>query len=119
MSLVLKIPVDADSAFAYKLASLLDDIVKEDPGLIPEDNSASWYEHLVSKNAEGQVNAEAFVLVITPLERQQEGHDKWSTISRAVRDLLEADGETSPLLKGWSVGRPGFSENKVSHSDKR
>ena len=114
MGLVLKVPVDADSAFAHKLVSLIDEIVKGDKGLIPDKESASWYEHLVSCDVDGKVNAEAFVLVITPTELHEEGQEKWNAISGSVRDALNDGEETRTLMRGWAMGYPNHSEQNIT-----
>lgn len=116
MSLVLKVPVSADSAFAHKLVSVLDELVKEDRGLIPDKNSAAWYEHIISKDTSGSVNAEAFVLVITPSERFQEGQEKWAAISGAIRELVSDGTGTHALMEGNAVSSADVSENKISFS---
>ena len=114
MGLTLKIHTEANSAFAYKVASLIDDLLKDDRGVIPEDNSAAWYEHLVSSDADGKVNAEAFVLVITPSELSEEGLGKWEAVSHSVRNLLNDGNETRSVMRGQAVGYPKHSESKVS-----
>ena len=117
MSLFLKIPVDADSAFAHTLVSVLDELVKRDRGLIPENNASAWYEHIVSEGSDGKVTAEAFVLLITPSENSEKGQDRWNAISDAVQELISDDSKTHSLMKGVAVGYSGTSENKISFSN--
>ena len=115
MKLVLQIPADVNSAFAHSLTALLNQTLKDDQGLIPEDNSASWYEHLVSSDADGTVNAEAFVLLITPGELTEEGQEKWGAIAESIRNLLNDGDATRSLMKGRATGYPGHSESKISY----
>ena len=116
MSIVLKIPVDADSAFAHTLVSVLDELVKKDRGLIPENNASAWYEHLVSEDSEGKVSAEAFVLLITPSENSEKGRDKWNTITSAVREVISDGSKTHSLMEGLAVSHSDISESKISFS---
>ena len=102
MSVVLNIQVEADSAFAQRLASLLNRAMKNDNGVIPDKDSATWYEHLVSRGAEGEVKAEAFVMVITPSDRFDEGQEKWNAISNSVRSLLNDGDDVRSLKHGES-----------------
>ena len=115
MRVFLEFPTDATSAFAHRLTALLNQTLKDDQGLIPEDNSASWYEHLVSSDADGKVNAEAFVLLITPGELTKEGQDKWGAIAESLRSLLNDGDATRSLMKGRATGNPGHSESKISY----
>ena len=102
MATAFKVNVDADSALAHRLAYVLEKTDKNDRGVIPDDNSATWYEHLVSTDDDGEVSAEAFVLVIVPANRRDEGQKKWQTISESVQDLLNGGGKVSPLREGNS-----------------
>ena len=115
MKLVLQIPADVTSAFAHSLTALLNQTLKDDQGLIPEDNSASWYEHLVSSDADGKVNAEAFVLLITPGQLTAEGQEKWAAIAESLRSLLNDGDATRSLMHGRATGNPGHSESKISY----
>ena len=115
MRVFLEFPTDATSAFAHSLTALLNQTLKDDQGLIPEDNSASWYEHLVSSDADGKVNAEAFVLLITPGELTEEGQDKWGAIADSLRSLLNDGDATRSLMHGRATGHPGHSESKISY----
>ena len=112
MSVVLNIQIEADSAFAQRLAALLNRSMKNDNGVIPHKDSATWYEHLVSTDADGEVKAEAFVMVITPSDHFEEGHEKWNAISDSVRNLLN-DGDNVRSLKH------GESRTLLSHSTSR
>ena len=111
MSVVLNIQVEADSAFAERLASLLNRSMKNDNGVIPHKDSATWYEHLVSTDADGEVKAEAFVMVITPADRFEEGHEKWNAISDSVRSLLDDGDKVRSLKHGESRTLPSSGTN--------
>lgn len=102
MAVDLEVHVDADSAFVHRLAYLLGKADKDDKGIIPDKDSATWYEHLVSSDADGEVNAEAFVLVIVPANRQAEGQEKWQAISESVEGLLNDGGIVRPVRQGKS-----------------
>ena len=102
MATAFDVGVDADSAFARRLAYIADKTGKNDKGVIPDEDSATWYEHLVSTDDDGRVNAEAFVLVIVPASHQEEGQEKWQAISESVQDLLKSGGTVQPLREGKS-----------------
>ena len=102
MATAFKVNVDADSALAHRLAHVLDRMGEKDKGVIPDKDSATWYEHLVSADDDGEVNAEAFVLVIVPANRRDEGQEKWQGISESVQDLLSTGGKVNPLREGKS-----------------
>ena len=102
MGIAFEVSADAESAFAHRLADLIKKTIKKDIGAIPDKDSSSWYEHIVSSNADGEVCTEAFVLVIAPNGRHGEGQDKWDAISEFVRSLLSNGEEVRPLERGYS-----------------
>lgn len=105
MRAFLELPIDITSAFAHRLTSMLKKTLRKDSGAIPDQDSASWYEHLVVANDDGEVCAEAFVLLIAPPGRIDQGQAKWHAISDSVRNLL-ADGnnELRSLERGHARG---------------
>ena len=113
MRIVLEVPVDADSAFAHRLADRLKRVIKKDSGAIPNENSAAWYEHIVSSDTDGEICAEAFVLLIAPAGRHGEGQDKWDAISSSVRSLLADGDEVRHLERGHSRSYTNHSEDEV------
>ena len=110
MKLVLQIPADAASAFAHRLNSMLKKMLRKDSGVIPNQDSASWYEHIVASNDDGEVCAEAFVLLIAPPGRFDEGQAKWNAISESVRSLLADGDEVRSLERGHSRGYSNQSD---------
>jgi hypothetical protein len=115
MGVVLNVQVEASSAFVHRLASLLNQAMKNDNGAIPDGDSATWYEHLVSTDVGGEVNTEAFVMVIAPASRFDEGREKWNAISESVRNLLDEGDGVSSLKHGESrtllTSRPNLEPN--------
>ena len=114
MGIAFEVSADADSAFAQRLAEILKKSTKRDVGAIPNKDSASWYEHIVSSNADGEVCAEAFVLVIAPDGRHDEGQDKWDAISDYVHNLLGDGVEVRQLERGHSRGYSNHSEKNIT-----
>ena len=60
-----------------------------------------------------KVDAEVFVLVITPARLYEESQDKWTAIADSVRSLLNDGGEVRSLMQGQSKSYQNHSENKV------
>ena len=104
MPTVLEIPREVASAFAHRLTNMLKKTIKKDSGAIPNKDSASWYEHIVVCNDDGDVCAEAYVLLIAPPGRFDEGQDKWIAISDSVRGLLADGKEVCSLERGHARG---------------
>jgi len=104
MPTVLEIPREVASAFSHRLTNMLKKMVMQDSGAIPNKDSASWYEHIVVSNDDGDVCAEAYVLLIAPPGRFDEGQDKWIAISDSVRGLLADGKELRSLERGHSRG---------------
>ena len=82
--------------------------------------SATWYEHLVSTDVDGEVKAEAFVMVITPADRFEEGREKWNAISDSVKCLLN-DGDNLRSLKHGEVEGTSFlrHQSQIVNPDRR
>lgn len=104
MPTVLEIPREVASAFAHRLTNMLKKTIKKDSGAIPNKDSASWYEHIVVCNDDGDVCAEAYVLLIAPPGRFDEGQDKWNAISNSVRSLVAGGKEVRSLERGHARG---------------
>ena len=104
MKLVSQIPRNTNSAFSHRLTNMLKKTIKKDSGAIPNKDSASWYEHIVVSNDDGDVCAEAYVLLIAPPGRFDEGQDKWIAISDSVRGLLADGKEVRSLERGHARG---------------
>ena len=104
MPTVLEIPREVASAFSHRLTNMLKKMVMKDSGAIPNKDSASWYEHIVVSNDDGDVCAEAYVLLIAPPGRFDEGQDKWIAISDSVRGLLADGKELRSLERGHARG---------------
>ena len=104
MPTVLEIPREVASAFSHRLTNMLKKMVMKDSGAIPNKDSASWYEHIVVSNDDGEVCAEAYVLLIAPAGRFDEGQDKWIAISDSVRGLLADGKELRSLERGHARG---------------
>ena len=104
MRLFLEVPIEATSAFAHWLTNILKKTIRKDTGVIPNQDSASWYEHLVTYNDDGEVCAEAFVLLIASPGRIDQGQAKWHAISDSVRNLLVDGNELRSLERGHARG---------------
>ena len=104
---------EAGSAFARRLTELSDKTAKKDSGAVLDRNAASWFEHIVSANADGEVCAEAFVLVVAPDGRYGEGQEKWDAISESVRRLLGDGREVQQMERGHTRSYPNPSEKSI------
>lgn len=114
MGIAFEVSADADSAFAHRLAELLKNTIKDDTGAIPDQNSASWYEHMVASDAEGEVCAEALALVIAPKGRHGAGQDQWDAISESVRGLLGRGAGVRLLKRGHARSYANPPERNIT-----